>query len=104
MKALPSSNSKTKFIGPFIIEKIFAEGRSYRIKNDQGLSYVRQCKDLKTYTEREEAVAIVEPEETLVEDKPVEVSCASFPLYPNAGTGWLLANLGAFEPSSSEGN
>ena len=101
MKALPSSNSKTKFIGPFIIEKIFAEGRSYRIKNDEGVSYVRQCKDLKTYTEREETIAVVEPEETLGEDKPVEVSCASLPLYPNAGIGWPLVSLGAFEPSAT---
>ena len=101
MKALPSSNSKTKFIGPFIIEKIFAEGRSYRIKNDDGVSFVRQCKDLKTYTDREEAVAIDKPNEPTAEDKPVELSCASLPLYPNAGIGWPLVSLGAFQTSTT---
>ena len=99
MKALPSSNSKTKFIGPFIIEKIFAEGRSYLIK-DGDVSFIRQCKDLKTYTEREVMPEVEKPEDMLHEDSPVQKSCASLPLYPNAGTGWRSVSLAAFGSSA----
>ena len=99
MKALPSSNSKTKFIGPFIIEKIFAGGRSYRIK-DGDVSYVRQCKDLKTYTDREELPEAESPDEMVHEDSPVVESCASLPLYPNAGIGWPSVSLAAFGSSA----
>ena len=87
-----------------MVEKVFANGRSYEICDENGVSYKRQCKDLKPYHERCEKLEAPEAPEPLVElesPKPLEQSQI---LYPNAGLGWFTVSLPRYSESRSQSN
>ena len=83
------SAASEKYYGPFIIETVFSEGRSYKVRNveDESQSFIRRVEELKPYTRRE---VIQAQQPTSVSPEPVTAPSDEdwFMLYPNTGNGW----------------
>ena len=83
------SAAAEKYYGPFVIETVFSEGRSYKVRNveDESQIFVRRVEELKPYTRRE---VIQAQRPTSVSPEPVTKSSEDdwFILYPNTGNGW----------------
>lgn len=95
--------SKEKFIGPFKVVEVYAGGRSYKVMNDNGLTYIRRSHELKSYVERVEVETVDEcttQEEHL--EAPSDDSFDELILYPNCGLGWPSVSLSSFSESSCQ--
>ena len=96
--------SKDRYMGPYIVVNVFADGRSYEICDDNGVSYKRQCKDLKPYHDRGEKLEAPEAPEAFVElESQIPLESPQV-LYPNAGLGWLTVSLPRYSESRGQSN
>ena len=94
--------SKEKFIGPFEVVDSYAGGRSYKVMNGDGLTYIRRSNELKPYVERviEEAAAKCSIPETYAEVASEDL-LEDLILYPNCGLGWPSVSLSSYSESNS---
>ena len=109
MKSQPGS--RERFIGPYKVVRVFAEGRSYEISDDEGVSYKRQCKDLKPFYMRSEAPEnpvdqVQSTTQEITQSTETIDSAVTEPivLYPNAGLGWPTVSLPRYTESTSNIN
>ena len=90
IKKKPSSNLGEKYFGPFMIESIFGQGRSYMVRNieDKSQVFTRRIEEMKAYNRRD----IINPVESPSSDDPVVDQVSNdddwLLFYPNSGNGW----------------
>ena len=91
IKKKPSSNLGEKYFGPFKIESVFGQGRSYMVRNieDKSQVFTRRVEEMKAYNRRE----IIDPvvPQSISDDSvadPVTTDDDWLLLYPNSGNGW----------------
>ena len=87
IKHRPSSTGL--YFGPFRIETVYSNGRSYKVRNieDESQVLVRRVEEMKAYHRREETPGPDKSDEpTYVMESPVDDDWLL--LYPNSGNGW----------------
>ena len=88
IKSRPSSSCK--YFGPFKIESVYSNGRSYMVRNieDQSQVFVRRVEEMKAYTRREEHLLTGYESLEVPESAPSLKEDDWLLLYPNSGNGW----------------
>ena len=86
------SQYNDKYYGPFIIETVYSEGQSYKVRNleDDSQVFVRRVEELKPYNRREVFSEESKPEEYKSKTEPESLASDDewLIMYPNSGNGW----------------
>ena len=88
IKSRPSSSNK--YSGPYKIETVYSNGRSYMVRNveDESQVFVRRVEEMKAYNRRD----IIPTEPEVIHQEPVSDFISKdddwLLFYPNSGNGW----------------